>query len=123
MCNTSRSDQMTIGARGPRTSISDLDGTYLDWVRSALDDEAAFSEFRQLPGIKSTVEGIKAADGEIYRNVALRQTPHLWEHLDKFKTSDAVGSPDTAIYPEGRMSPTTWRYIKVLSDLQTLFGS
>src|SRR5439155_19874851 len=26
-------------------------------------------------------------------------------------------------YPEGALSPTTWRYIKVMSDLEKLFGS
>jgi len=113
---------MSATARFARTSISDLDDMYLDWVRSALDNDAAFRTFRQLPGIKNTVDGVKAAHGVIYRDVALNQTPGLWDYLEQFRTSDSVGGPDTVAYPEGLMSPTTWRYIKVLSDLQALFG-
>ena len=96
---------------------------YLDWVRAALENDDSFAAFRQLPGIKRTIDGVKPPQGSLYRKIALEQTPRLVDHLDKFKESDTVGSPETALYPEGPMSPTTWRYIKVLSDLQTLFGS
>ena len=105
-----------------RTSISDVDGPYLDWVRAAVSDEDAFARFRQLRGIKNAVECVTPADGAAYRAIVLKQSPELLEYLDKFKGSDSVGSPDTAPYPEGAMSPTTWRYVKVLSDLRMLFG-
>lgn len=113
---------MTVADRRTRTSISDDDGLYLDCVRSALSDEAIFNNFRMMPGIRDTVEG-KVRHGETYRTAALRQSPHLWDYLDRFKTSDAVGNPETMEFPEGAIGGATWRYIKVLSDLQTLFGS
>ena len=105
-----------------RTSISDFEGIYLEAVRAALDDEEAFAAFRRLPGIVSTIENVSPAWGAEYRSIALRQTPQLMAHLERFRSSDTVGRPDTAPFPEGMMSPTTWRYIKVVSDLTMLFG-
>jgi putative sugar O-methyltransferase len=105
------------------TSITDRDGRLVVSAQEALDDEAAFRAFKQLPGIKSAIERLNPARGAEYRAIVLQQTPGLLDHLDKFKENDQIGSPDTAPYPEGLMSPTTWRYIKVLSDLQMLFGS
>jgi putative sugar O-methyltransferase len=113
---------MTADARPARTSISDLDDMYLDWVRAALQSDDMFRTFRQLPGIKGTIERVKPSRGAIYRDIALRQMPRLLDHMDKLSAGDNVGSPDTARYPEGALSPTTWRYVKVLSDLTTLFG-
>ena len=68
------------------------------------------------------MERVKPARGAEYRETTLRQTPGLLEHIGKFKESDSLGNPETVPYPDGLLSPTTWRYIKVLSDLQMLFG-
>ena len=105
-----------------RSSITDCD-LYLNSVGMALTSEEAFSQFKQLPGIKDAVERLKPSRGEEYRAIVLRQSPHLLAHLDRFRENDAIGAPDIAPYPEGLMSPTTWRYIKVLGDLEMLFGS
>jgi len=40
--------------------------------------------------------------------------------LDKFKQNDELGSPTIVKYDFGEFSPTTLRYIKVLSDLSQL---
>lgn len=103
-----------------RTSISDV-AYYLDGVNAALVDEIAFRSFKRLRGM-DTIEGVPPAEGSQYRDLVLKQTPGLLAHLDKFRENDLCGNPRKADYPEGRMSPTTWRYIKVLSDLQILFG-
>jgi putative sugar O-methyltransferase len=105
------------------TSISELSQMYADQVRRAVEDEELFDMFRRLLSIRTTIEPVTAAQGAEYRAIVLEQTPALLERLDKFKTSDTAGRPVTEPYPEGQMSPTTWRYIKVLSDLQLLFGS
>ena len=103
-----------------RTSISDLD-YFLNSVRAALDDGDKFRMFKRLPGIE-TIEGVPPTQGAEYRDIVLHQTPDLLVYLDKFKENDKYGDPKTSEYQEGMMSPTTWRYIKVLSDLQVLFG-
>jgi putative sugar O-methyltransferase len=105
-----------------RTSISDFDGIYLQGVKAALEDERTFESFKRHPGIQSTVENVNPIWGGEYRDITLAQTPALLEHIDKFKENDTLGNPTLAAYPEGLISPTTWRYIKVVSDLQMLFG-
>jgi putative sugar O-methyltransferase len=103
-----------------RTSISDLP-YFLNGINTALRNEDAFRAFKRLPGIEA-IEGVPPAQGEQYRAIVLQQTPALIDHWSKFRENDLCGNPRTAEYPEGPMSPTTWRYIKVLSDLQMLFG-
>ena len=105
-----------------RSSISD-DEFYVESVRAALQDAGAFLSFRRLAGIKQTIECVKPSQGETYRTIAIEQNPDVLRHLEKFKTSETVGDPVMEAYPEGDMSPTTWRYVKVLTDLQGLFGS
>ena len=104
------------------TSITDRDGVLVTSARAALENDEDFATFKQLPGIKRAIERLPPARGAEYRAIVLRQTPGLLDHLDRFKENDTSGSPTTAPFPEGMMSPTTWRYIKVLSDLQMLFG-
>jgi putative sugar O-methyltransferase len=105
------------------SSITEQDEIFLRDVRLALTDDAAFARLKQLPGIKGAIERLSPQRGAEYRAIILNQTPALLDRLEVFRENDAVGSPDLAEYPEGMISPTTWRYIKVLSDLQLLFGS
>jgi len=104
-----------------RTSVSDL-AFFLDSVAAALGSALDFHRFKRLPGI-STIEGVPSTEGDVYRKIALEQSPGLWRYIPKFLENDRFGSPRTVNYPEGPVSPTTWRYIKVLSDLQLLFGN
>jgi hypothetical protein len=105
------------------TSITEQDEVFLRDVQLALTDEQAFAQLKQLPGIKGAIERLSAARGAEYRDIVLKQTPALLDRLEAFRGNDQVGSPDLATYPEGSISPTTWRYIKVVSDLELLFGS
>jgi putative sugar O-methyltransferase len=105
------------------SSITDND-FYLSSVRAALDDEQSFTGFKRLPGIRQAVERLPEARGREYRAIVHQQTPELLEYLEKFRENDRLGAPEIiGEYPDGPMSPTTWRYIKVLSDLRMLFGS
>jgi putative sugar O-methyltransferase len=114
-----------MNAKSPlaRTSISDVDDMFLRSIESALSNDAAFATFKRMPGIKATIERVKPARAAMYRDTVLRQSPHLLDQFSTFQAGDRIGGADVVSYPEGPLSPTTWRYIKVLSDLQTLFGS
>ena len=105
------------------TSITEQDDIFLRDVRLALSDESAFRSLKQLPGIKGAIERLSPERGAEYRAIIFKQTPALLARLDAFRENDVIGSPDLASYPEGLISPTTWRYIKVVSDLQLLFDS
>jgi hypothetical protein len=48
---------------------------------------------------------------------------YLGQELEKFRANDRWGSPLTCEYPGiGHISPVKLRYLKVLSDLERLFG-
>jgi putative sugar O-methyltransferase len=104
------------------TSITDNE-FYLSSVRAALEDDEAFASCKQLAGIKGAVERLPEFRGAEYRDIVYRQTPGLLEYLEKFRENDSIGRPQLGSYPDGPMSPTTWRYVKVVSDLQMLFRS
>jgi hypothetical protein len=105
------------------TSITEQDEIFLRDMRLALTDDEAFSRLKQLPGIKGAIERLSPQRGAEYRALVIKQTPALLNRLQVFRENDAIGAPDLAVYPEGLISPTTWRYIKVVSDLELLFGS
>ena len=64
--------------------------------------------------------------GHEYLKIIKKQTPFLLDDamLKNFLKNDALGSPKIHDYSGfGRISPTTLRYIKVASDIFTLFGA
>jgi hypothetical protein len=53
-----------------------------------------------------------------------KKIPYLVQGIEKFRANDLPGSPLVYHYDGiGQLSPTTLRYIKILGDLQNLFGS
>src|SRR5205807_1900385 len=53
----------------------------------------------------------------------LVQWPDLQASFERFRENDRLGSPQVCEYGQhGTFSPTTLRYINVLSDLRRLFG-
>jgi hypothetical protein len=51
------------------------------------------------------------------------QTPEFLHKFELFKKNDLLGSPIKVDYPlVGLISPSTLRYIKISSDIFTLFG-
>jgi putative sugar O-methyltransferase len=80
--------------------------------------------FRSSSELRVVVENLSCEHGRRYLEHALRQTPELERLLDAFRVNDRLGSPVTCEYGDrGRFAPATLRYVKVLSDLLTLFGS
>jgi putative sugar O-methyltransferase len=105
------------------SSISD-EGAYRDFCRRAASDEATFGTFRRSPVYTRVLEHVTESLGRAYLDTALKQSPGLDQYLEKFRSNDSIGTPKTHRYaPYGEFSPTTLRYVKVLSDLQSLFGS
>jgi hypothetical protein len=104
------------------TSISDETAYPAFCARAAAEDEV-FARFRRDPVYTFVLEHVSPELGAQYLERALRQTPELAERFDRFRTSDLHGGPVTHPFPpHGELSPTTLRYVKVLSDLTTMFG-
>jgi len=104
------------------TSISD-ETAYPDFCARAAARDDVFARFRSEPVYTFVLAHVGPDLGAQYLERALRQTPELGERFDRFRTSDLHGGPLTHPFPPyGELSPTTLRYVKVLSDLIQLFG-
>jgi hypothetical protein len=104
------------------TSASDTPA-YTRLCARAAADSAVFATFKRQPPYTAILEHVNCELGAEYLRVALAQTPELEDHLGRFRRNDEYGSPNVCDYGHhGVFSPTTLRYAKVLSDLQTLFG-
>lgn len=114
---------VTGGSAQEKTSILDEE-TYRFVCAQAAQDPSAFACFRAHPVYQYGLEHVTYDQGLECLRIAKRQSPHFFNALDRFKTSDLLGSPVCYDYEDvGNMAPTTIRYIKIASDLQTLFGS
>lgn len=112
-----------------KTSVSD-DDFYPDFCRRAAADDNVFNSFRSNKIYTSIVETVNYRTGEDYLRNAIAQNKWISEYIKDFEISERVGSPQLFKYRYGflnlqktLLSPTTTRYIKVLSDLISLFGS
>lgn len=112
-----------------KTSCSD-NGEYPQFCELASNDESVFDNFRRDPVYRKVVETLSYTDGRDYFKNACLQDKRLSNHFREFRKNDLLGNPKVFTYRYGFLnlksivfSPTTCRYIKVLTDLQALFGS
>lgn len=105
-----------------KTSISD-DNIYPQFCELAATNDNIFNGFRSNLNYKGILEHVTQAEGKQYLDLITPKNHNLISHFDKFKTSDLIGSPERFLYNGIPMSPTTMRYVKVLSDLIEEFGS
>jgi hypothetical protein len=109
---------------GTRTSITD-DGAFPAFCRRAARDESLFAGFRRNPTFTTVLEHVTEEQGSKYLAAIRRDTPGLLDdHLARIMANDAFGDPVLVDYEGiGRISPTTLRYTKVVSDLIGRFGT
>jgi putative sugar O-methyltransferase len=106
-----------------RTSVTD-ERAYTDVCEQAARDPAVFATFRRHPAYVRALEHVTRDKGGEYLRIALEQVPAFVPLLERFRENDRLGGPKTYEYGEhGQFAPTTLRYVKVLSDLVTHFGS
>jgi putative sugar O-methyltransferase len=106
-----------------QTSITDI-GYYKEICKLACEDDNCFKKFKREPRYRHILEHVSKTQGRAYLKVILKESKDLLKFLEKFKENDIYGNPFTYFYfRTGKISPTTLRYIKVLSDLRKLFGN
>jgi putative sugar O-methyltransferase len=105
---------------------------FTEWpllCEQAAKDKSVFENFRSSPAAKSVVEAVSFKAGKQYLQQIVSQNPEFTGYFDKFRTSEDVGNPETYGYrykwfsEKIFFSPTTLRYIKILSNLKNFFGS
>jgi FkbM family methyltransferase len=103
-------------------SISDTND-YKEFCTIATQNDEVFKSFKINPTYNGILEHVSYEQGLLYLQYLNNNFPEFIEKIELFKKNDLLGSPKTYIYENiGRISPTTLRYIKVLSDLKNLFG-
>jgi putative sugar O-methyltransferase len=105
-------------------SVSNNTG-YPDVCLKASQDEEVFKVFKTIPEYTQILEHTSIEYGHKYIELIKRDNPQLLnpENIAKFKTNDLYGGSSPHDFGEFTISPSTLRYIKVLSDLIKVFGS
>lgn len=111
-----------------KTSSSD-NKSYPEFCELAARNDGVFRSFRSNQIYKTVVETVREEDGINYFQIACSRTAIVKQNVKYFMNSDKVGNPDLIGVKTGllsrkyKISPTTARYIKNLSDLIFLFGN
>jgi putative sugar O-methyltransferase len=106
-----------------KSSLSD-NNTYPSICQLAVDSDDFFLSFKQNEQYREILEHTSFNQGMSYLDVIKRDNPYLLDNIDKFKENDSLGCPNKYQYDTlGEISPSTLRYIKILSDLKKLFGN
>jgi|688.fasta_scaffold507633_2 putative sugar O-methyltransferase len=105
-----------------KTSISDQQG-YRTVCKNASENEELFSTFKRNPIYTEILEHVSGHQGQLYLNNIYTNLPNFEVNLERFKKNDLYGGTNLTEYEKiGQISPSTLRYVKVLSDLNMLFG-
>lgn len=91
----------------------------------ASKDDDIFNIFKTLPEYKAILEHTSPQMGIEYLSIIERDNPILLYqgNIEKFQENDIYGGADKWLYSDILVSPSTLRYIKVLSDLIKIFGN
>ncbi len=107
---------------GRRSSLTDT-RKYRAFCRLASRDDAIFASFRAARIYVDMVENAKREDGEQSLASLLARHPGYSAWFEEFRRNDSVGGPRTEHFEGfGHWSPTTLRYVKILGDLESMFG-
>lgn len=101
------------------------DGTgYAEFCKLASVDEQLFASFKRHPAYTPILEHVSFQQGLEYLSIFQEVTPEYFCFLESFRLNDRIGNPEVFNYGDfGFFSPTTLRYMKVISDLKIHFGS
>ena len=102
-------------------SISDR-SDYTSACRHAVTNELFFNCFKQNPQYKGILEHVSPEQGELYLANIKKNFADFPLFVSKFQINDSLGGASLTNYDSLTISPSTLRYIKVLSDLIQLFG-
>ena len=107
----------------PKLRSQSDDGNYVRILKKVLKDEKEFSNFKKNRFYRQILEHTTKDQGSEYLGQIIKNNPNLINNIESFKENDLIGNPNVSYYEQiGKISPTTLRYIKVASDLKTIFG-
>jgi len=102
------------------TSLSD-NQSYPQVCIQACHDYRVFNNFRRNPIYNKILEHVSEKQGAEYLKI-ISNDPDILSAITNFKPNDNYGNPRMYEYPNiGMISPSTLRYIKVLTDIKKHF--
>jgi putative sugar O-methyltransferase len=114
--------KLAFTSREGLRSASD-NGGYVAFVEQAVADHVVFSQFKQSPVYQQILEHTSEVQARQYLEIIAEQTPEFQSLWDKFAVNDLVGGANVVRFSDQcKLSPSTLRYVKVASDLTSLFG-
>lgn len=98
-------------------------GLYLYSVNKFIKSNKSFNKFKRDIFYREILEHVSEIEGQKYLSIIRSKSPDIHSAIHKFGiTNDTIGSPVKYKYGNNFFSPTTLRYVKVVSDLKQLFG-
>lgn len=103
-------------------SASD-NGRYVHIVDLAVRSDRIFKNFRRHPEYRAILEHTEPVFARRCIELIRKQTPQILIRVGDFAINDAYGGAELVDFGNvGKFSPSTLRYVKVLSDLINQFG-
>ena len=104
------------------SSISDGNHYYLEAVIKATNNRKAFRSFKRNPAYNEILEHATHQEALLSLEIIKEQTPQLLGKINEFRINDSVGGARCIELEDlGMISPSTMRYIKVASDIMSIF--
>lgn len=104
-------------------SISDR-ADYKSVCLKASRNDSDFNVFKRNPAYNSILEHVDFKQGSLYIENIIENFKEYSNFIEKFKINDLYGGTKLENYKEfGDISPSTLRYIKVMSDIKNIFGN
>ena len=98
------------------------DGNYVRVLKKIIENDRFFNNFKKNRFYRQILEHTTKFQGSEYLKKITEDNPSLINKIETFKDNDLIGNPNLSNYPTiGDISPTTLRYLKVASDLKTIF--
>lgn len=96
--------------------------SYIDACINAVNNEPGFDRFKNDGRYREILEHVGRDDGMTYFQ-AIKDHPIFVDNINEFRKNDSLGSPSTYTYQGlGNWSPTTLRYIYILTQIVKNFG-
>lgn len=104
-----------------QSSISDIN-SYSIFCKNAASTDL-FNNFRSHPFYQNILEHVTFDIGLKYLSIIQNDNPKILNNIEDYIKNDTIGSPNIFNYDIGKISPSTLRYIKVLSDIINIYNS
>jgi putative sugar O-methyltransferase len=102
---------------------SSIGYNYLNSCAVAASNNIFFETFKSHPHYVPILEHVGEAGGKKHYDMIKQNNPKLLIDYPNVWSNDSVGSPNVVTIEGRQVSPTTLRYLNVLSELMNCFGS